>query len=317
MFIDSVKILVRGGSGGKGCLSLHRDRYNRKGIPDGGDGGKGADIIIRANRNLHSLLDFTYNRHFYGPHGGHASSNNKKGKGAASRIIQVPVGTTIKDVRLNCILRDLDQDGQEIVVASGGSGGLGSRKVREGIPEQPGEEKELVLDLKLIADVGMLGLPNAGKSTLVSSVSRAHPKIAAYPFTTKFPILGVVSCGDKSFVVADIPGLIEGSSQGRGLGDKFLRHVERNKVLIHIIDMAGCDGRDPIEDYRTINKELKNYSLEVSKKFQILAANKMDLEPARDNLKRFRKVIKKKIYLISALKKEGLEELIEAVGKKL
>ncbi|MBM3254739.1 MAG: GTPase ObgE [Candidatus Omnitrophica bacterium] len=317
MFIDKVRILVRAGSGGKGCLSLHRDRRNRKGIPDGGDGGKGADIIIRANRNLHTLLDFTYNKHFYGTHGGHGLSNNKKGKDAAAHIIQVPVGTTIKDIRLNCILRDLDHDGQELVVASGGAGGLGSRKVREGIPQQPGEEKELVLDLKLIADVGLVGFPNAGKSTLISNISHAHPKIAAYPFTTKFPILGVVSCADKSFAVADIPGLIEGSAQGRGLGDKFLRHVERNKLLVHIIDMAGCDNRDPLEDYKIINKELKDYSPEVSKKPQILVANKMDLEDAADNLKRFRKVVKKKIYPISALKKEGLEGLIEAIRKKL
>ena len=317
MFIDNVKIIVRGGSGGKGCLSLHRDRVHRQGIPDGGDGGKGGDIIIRANRNLSSLLDFTYNRHFYAENGSRGESNKKRGRNAADLIIQVPVGTTIKEVKTGCMLRDLDHDGQEIVAARGGQGGLGSRKVKEGVPEEPGEEKELILDLKLIADVGLVGFPNAGKSTLISAISQAHPKIAAYPFTTKFPILGVVSSRDDSFVVADIPGLIKGSAEGRGLGDKFLRHVERNRVLIHIIDMAGYDGRDPLEDYRTINKELKDYNPEVFKKPQVLAANKMDLEGADENLKRFRKSIKRKIYPISALQGEGLEELVEAVRKKL
>jgi GTP-binding protein len=318
MFIDNVKIQVRGGCGGKGCLSLHRDRYNRRGIPDGGDGGRGADIVIRANRNLRTLLDFTYNRHFYGGHGGHGSSNDKRGKDAPALIIQVPVGTTIKDVKANCILRDLDKDGQELIVAYGGKGGLGSRKTKGEVAQpEPGEEKELLLDLKLIADVGVVGFPNAGKSTLISGISHAHPKIAAYPFTTKSPVLGVVSYSDESFVVADIPGLIKGSSEGKGLGDRFLRHIERNKLLIHLIDMAGCDGRDPIEDYKAINKELKNYSLDVYKKPQILVANKMDLEPTRDNLARFKKAVKKKIYPISALKKEGLEELIEAIRKKL
>ncbi len=319
MFIDNAKISVRGGSGGKGCQSFYSDRYTRgKKIPNGGPGGRGADIIVRANRNLRTLLDFSYNRHFYGSHGGHGSSNNKKGRGAQDIIIQVPVGTTIKDANTNCTLRDLDKDGQEVVVARGGNGGLGNRRSKNVIIQpQPGEEKELLLDLKLIADVGTVGFPNAGKSTLISGISHAHPKVAAYPFTTKFPVLGVVGSADESFVIADIPGLIEGSSQGRGLGDKFLRHIERNRVLVHIIDMAGCDGRDPLEDYKAINKELKSYSLEVFKKPQILAANKMDLEPAKDNLARFRKAVKKKIYPISALKKEGLEELIEAIRKKL
>ncbi len=299
-------------------MSLHRDRVHRRGIPDGGPGGRGADIIIRANRNLGTLLDFTYNKHFFGSHGGHGSSNNKKGRDALPLVIQVPVGTAIKDVRANCILRDLDKDGQELVVACGGRGGLGSRSTKgEVVEPEPGEEKELLLDLKLIADVGAVGFPNAGKSTLISAISHAHPKIAAYPFTTKFPVLGVVNYQDDSFVFADIPGLIKGSSQGRGLGDRFLRHIERNKLLVHLIDMAACDGRDPVEDYRAINKELKNYSLDVYKKPQILVANKMDLEEAAGNLKRFRKVVKKKIYPVSALKKQGLEDLIEAIREKL
>lgn len=317
MFIDNVKIYVKAGSGGKGCQSLYRDKYTRHGIPDGGNGGKGADIIVRADRNLYTLLDFQFNRHFYGKHGEHGSSKHKKGKGAKEIIIQVPVGTLVKDARTGCILRDLEKDEDSIIAAHGGRGGLGNHYHREATLGEIGEEKELLLDLKLIADAGLVGFPNAGKSTLISNISNAHPKIAAYPFTTKSPILGVVKLDDKKIVIADIPGLIEGSSQGRGLGDKFLRHVERTKILIHLIDMSGFEGRDPIEDFKTINKELKNYSKEVARKPRIITANKMDLEGAKQNLIRFKKSIKKKIYPISALKKEGLEELIEAVSKKL
>jgi GTP-binding protein len=317
MFIDSVKIYVRGGRGGKGCLSFYRDKYQRKGIPDGGDGGSGADIIIKADRNLRTLFDFQYNRHFYGLNGGHGSGKNKKGKDAPGVIIRVPVGTSVKDIKTDCILRDLNKDQDEFIVARGGKGGLGNRYHRETSEGEPGEEKELLLDLKLIADVGIVGFPNTGKSTLISSVSNAHPKIAAYPFTTKSPVLGLVRSQDNPFVIADIPGLIQGSSQGKGLGDRFLRHIERTKILIHLIDMAGSEGRNPLEDYVAINEELKKYSKEVYKKPQIIAANKMDLEGAAANLKKFREAINKKVYPISALKKEGLEELIEAIAKRL
>lgn len=317
MFIDSVKIYVQAGRGGKGCQSFYRDKYTPRGIPDGGDGGRGSDIIIKSDRNLHTLLDFQYNRHFYGLDGGNASSKNKRGKDASCLIIRVPLGTTIKDVRTGCILRDLDKDEQECIVAYGGKGGLGNQHHCQATSGEPGEAKELLLDLKLIADVGIVGLPNAGKSTLISSISNAHPKIAAYPFTTKFPVLGVVGSSEDSFVIADIPGLIEGSSKGKGLGDKFLRHIERTTLLIHLIDMAGSEALDPIEDYKIINKELADYSKEVSKKPQILVANKMDLAGAVLNLKKFKKAIKKKIYPISALKKQGLEELIEGVRQRL
>ena len=319
MFIDRAKIYVRSGDGGKGCKSFYRDMYTRHGIPNGGDGGKGADIIIRADRNLHTLLDFQYQRHFTGVHGGHGSSKDKKGKDAPAVVVRVPCGTIIKDARTDCLLRDLKVDQEEVVVARGGKGGLGNRhRQKEAVPGSPGEEKELQLDLSLIADVGVVGFPNAGKSTLISHISNAHPKIAAYPFTTKFPVLGVVRVSaDSAFVVADIPGLIEGSSRGRGLGDKFLRHIARTKILIHLVDMAACDGRDPLEDYRAINRELKNYSKEVAGKPQIIAANKMDLGSARVNLARFKKIIRGKIYPISALKREGLEELIEGNSKKL
>jgi len=317
MFIDSVKIYVRGGDGGKGCQSFYRDKYTRVGIPDGGDGGEGSDIIIKADRNLYTLLDFKYNKHFYGLNGGHGSSKHKKGKGAPDIIIRVPVGTTIKDIKTDCILRDLDKDQEQVIVAYGGKAGLGNRHRREATAGLPGEEKELLLDLKLIAEVGIVGFPNVGKSTLISSISNAHPKVAPYPFTTKSPVLGAVNHFKRTFVVADIPGLIKGSSEGRGLGDKFLRHIERTQIIIHLVDISGSEGRDPVEDYKTINKELKNYSEKVYKKPQIIACNKMDLEGADFNLARFKKAIRKKVYPISALKKQGLEELIEAIAKKL
>ncbi len=317
MFIDQAKIYVRAGSGGRGCNSFYRDKYTRQGIPDGGDGGWGADIIIRADRNLHTLLDFHYNRHFYGLNGAHGSGNNRKGKDAPEVVIRVPMGTTVKDIKTNCLLRDLKQDQDEVIVARGGKGGLGNRHHCEVTEGGSDEEKELFLDLKFIADAGVVGFPNAGKSTLISHISNAHPKIAAYPFTTKFPVLGVVGTGDESFVIADIPGLIEGSSDGRGLGDKFLRHIERTKILVHLIDMSGFEGRNPIEDYKTINQELKKYNKEVYNKPQIIAANKMDLTGASKNLEKFKKTVKKKIYPISALEKQGLEELIEAIRQRL
>ena len=317
VFIDQAKIYVKAGKGGRGCQSFYRDKYQRWNIPNGGDGGRGSDIIIKADRNLHTLIDFQYRRHFFASDGGAGLGKNKKGKNAAPFFIRVPLGTIIKDRKINCVLRELDKDQEEAVVAYGGRGGLGNQHHTQATLGELGEEKELLLDLKIIADVGMVGFPNAGKSTLISSISNARPLIAAYPFTTKFPILGVVKASDASFVIADIPGLIEGSSCGRGLGDKFLRHIERTKILIHLIDMSAFERKDPIEDYKTINKELKNYSQEVYKKPQIIVANKMDLEASALNLKNFKRVIKKKIYPISALKKEGLEELIEAIGKKL
>ena len=317
MFIDGAKINIRAGSGGKGCQSLHRDKYQRQGIPDGGDGGKGADIIIRADRNLLTLLDFQHHRHFFGAHGGHGSSNHKKGKGAEDIIVRVPLGTTIKDFATGSILRDLDIDGDQVIVARGGKGGIGNWHRKEATLGVPGEEKIIVLDLKLLADVGVVGFPNAGKSTLISAISNAHPKIAAYPFTTTGPILGVAQGRHKKFVIADIPGLIPGASEGRGLGDQFLKHVERTKVLIHLVDMAGFEGRDPIDDYKNINLELKNYSKIVFKKRQIICANKMDLVGAQENLKRFKKLVKKTVYPISALNKQGLEELVDAVAEKL
>ena len=317
MFIDGAKINIRAGSGGKGCQSLHRDKYQRQGIPDGGDGGKGADIIIRADRNLLTLLDFQHHRHFFGASGGHGSSNHKKGRGAQDIIIRVPLGTTIKDFATGSTLRDLNVDADQVVVARGGKGGVGNWHRQEATVGAAGEEKIIVLDLKLLADVGVVGFPNAGKSTLISAVSNAHPKVAAYPFTTTGPILGVAQGRHRKFVIADIPGLIPGASEGRGLGVKFLKHIERTKILIHLVDMAGFDGRDPVEDYKNINLELKNYSQAVYKKPQVICANKMDLAGSAENLERFKKLIKKTVYPISALNKQGLEELVDAVAKKI
>jgi len=317
-FVDQAKIYVLAGSGGTGSSSLYRDRVIRRGRPDGGDGGDGSDIVIRADRNLHTLLDLKYNQHFRGSHGGHGSGNDKRGRNGDSVIIRVPLGTTITDAKNGCILRDLKVDGEEVIVAAGGKGGRGNDKHNlRGFPGEPGEEKELLLDLKLLAEVGVVGFPNVGKSTFISNISNAQPEIAAYPFTTKFPILGLVRQADKTFVVADIPGLIKGSADGKGLGDRFLRHVERTKILIHMIDMAGFEGRDPVEDYKAINKELKSYNAALGKKIQIIAANKMDLEGAKVNLKKFKQVVKKTVYPISALQKEGLKELVNAIAKKL
>jgi len=317
LFIDQAKIYVKSGDGGRGCASFYRDKYNRYGVPDGGDGGRGGDIIARADRNLSTLLDFTYKRHFIGRHGGHGSGNGRRGKDAPSITLRVPAGTLVRDAHEGTLLRDLARDGETVVVAVGGKGGLGNKRKVEATEGERGQERKLLLDLKLIADVGLIGFPNAGKSTLISGISKAHPVIAAYPFTTKAPVLGVVHADSKTFVIADIPGLIEGSSRGRGLGDKFLRHIERTKVLVHVIDMSGFEGRDPLTDYKTINRELKQYSADVASKPQLIVANKMDLAGARANLARFRRAVKKSVVAVSALQKEGLEDFVAAIAKKL
>ncbi|OGX46661.1 MAG: hypothetical protein A3G38_00660 [Omnitrophica WOR_2 bacterium RIFCSPLOWO2_12_FULL_51_8] len=314
MFIDQAKISVKGGHGGRGAKSFYRDKFTRRGIADGGGGGPGADIVIRADRNLCTLLDFKYNRHFVGAHG---SGKNKKGRAAPNVVIRVPCGTIVEDLGTKCRLRDLKADGEEFIAARGGKGGVGNQKLRQASEGGPGEERELLLDLKLIADAAVVGFPNVGKSTLVSAVSGAHPKIAGYPFTTTTCILGVVRFGDKSFTIADIPGLIKGSAKGRGLGDRFLRHIERAKILVHLLDISASEGRGPWEDYRALNQELKDYSPEVYRKPQIIAANKMDLEGAKENLLRFSRQVRKKVYSLSALKKEGLEELIEAIAERV
>ncbi len=317
MFIDEARIRVKAGDGGNGCRSFYRDKYRRHGIPDGGNGGKGADINAVADRNLFTLLDFQYHRHFIGKNGKHGSGKNKKGKDAADYIIRVPCGTIIKDAKTSCCLAELLLPGERVILAKGGEGGRGNTHKRPVTKGKRGEERDLVLELKLIADVGIVGFPNAGKSTLVSLISNAHPEVAAYPFTTKTPVLGAVRGDDFSFVVADIPGLIQGSHQGRGLGDRFLRHIERTNLILHLIDMAGTEGRDPLDDYRAIKKELALFNQQLGRRQQIIVANKMDLPQAQENLIRFKQRINRRIYPISALNREGLGGLVEAIRKRL
>lgn len=317
MFIDRVKILVKGGMGGKGCSSFYSDKMTRYKRPDGGDGGDGGNVVLRASRNVFTLLDFKYRHEFVATKGNHGSGKQKKGKRGQDRVVLVPLGTQVIEEDSNCLLEDFRSDNQEVIVARGGRGGYGNRVKKEAISGQPGEARNIVLDLKLIADVGITGFPNAGKSTLISQISSARPKIASYPFTTKEPALGVVNIGDFSFTLVDIPGLIEGAHDGRGLGDKFLRHVERTRILIHLIDMAGIDGRDPLQDYEALNRELKFYSKEVAKKPQILVANKIDLEQAGENLKRFKTKFRRKIIEISAKENINTDRLINEIHKEL
>ena len=318
MFIDETKIYVKAGGGGNGCSSLYRDKYIRKGRPDGGPGGGGGDIIFEVDVNVHTLLDFHYRQHLKADSGLHGSSNHKKGQRGADLRIKVPPGTIIKDSQTGLTLRDLVKPGDSVIAARGGPGGKGNSRGHEAEPGAPGEEKTLVLELKMIADAGIIGYPNAGKSTLISRISSARPKIASYPFTTKEPVLGVVRYHTMSFVVADIPGLIEGAHQGRGLGDKFLRHIERTKTLIHIIDAAGVDGRDPLSDYVKLNKELKSYSKELIKKEQLVVLNKIDVTGADENVKKFRKKHRKlKIFPISAVTGEGIDKMMDALYKNV
>ena len=318
MFVDTAKIEVKAGHGGDGCSSLYKDRYSRYPVMNGGPGGNGGDVVIRANENIHTLLDFQYRRHFKAHKGENGSSNNKNGKTGEDCVIEVPCGTLVKDFDTGRVLRDLTTFGESFIVAKGGRGGRGNACKKPATPGEPGEEKLLSLELKLIADCGLLGFPNAGKSSLISFISKAKPKIAAYPFTTIEPVLGIVEYDpDRHFKIADIPGLIEGAHQGKGLGHKFLRHIDRTKLLVHIIDMAGVDCRDPVEDYKILNNELKQYGEAAGKKPQILIANKMDLPQAEKNLKKFKEKIKRDIIPISAKTGDGTKELVEMIVKKL
>jgi GTPase len=321
MFIDEAKVRIKAGSGGQGCNSFYRDAFHRgmKGRPDGGFGGGGGDVVFRADANIHTLLDFQYRQHLEAENGTHGSSNHKKGRRGADLIVRVPPGTIIRDAVTGLVMRDLAKPGENVVIARGGAGGRGNSKDRPAKKGSPGEEHVLALELKVIADAGIIGFPNAGKSTLISKISSAHPKIASYPFTTKEPVLGVVRIYDDArFVVCEIPGLIKGAHEGRGLGDKFLRHVERTKLLVHLVDAAGCEGRDPVSDYAVLNEELKAYSEELWAKPQVIALNKTDLPDAKENIKAFRKKHRgKPVYPISAATGEGIKELLEAVYKKI
>lgn len=319
MFIDKAKIHIKAGDGADGTTSFYRTKFTRYPKPDGGDGGDGGDIIFIADENLHSLLDFKYRTFFHAGSGRLGSSSQKKGARGKDCIIKVPPGTILKDPPTGNILRDMVVPNQQIVVLKGGKAGRGNRKNNSATPGEPGQGMELLLELKLIADAGIIGFPNAGKSTLICHISNAKSKVASFPFTTKSPVLGVVDSkySDYNFVVADIPGLIEGAHKGRGLGDEFLRHIERTHILIHMVDIAAVDGRDPIQDFHSLNKELKLYNPQLSKRHQIIVANKMDLPQAEPNLKRFKQNIKQKVFPISAMTGKGIDALLKEVCYQL
>ena len=319
MFIDEVNLKVVAGKGGDGCSSFLREKFMPLGGPDGGNGGKGGSIVFKADKGLRTLIDLRYNKLLKGGHGEMGRGRNQTGASAEDRIIIVPVGTTIKDTDTNLIICDLVEDGQECVVAKGGRGGKGnaafmSNKNKAPLTSElgePGEERNIQCELKLLADVGLVGFPSVGKSSLISVISAAKPKIADYHFTTLTPNLGVVKAEDYSYVVADLPGMIEGASEGIGLGDKFLKHASRCRVVCHVLDMAQVDQRDVVEDYKIIRNELKNYDEHLYNKYELIVANKMDLPGANENLEKFKAAYPdKEIIEVSAATQEGTRNLI-------
>lgn len=313
MFVDEAIIVCQAGGGGDGCHSFDRSRPGHF-RPTGGDGGIGGSIILEARTNIQTLLDFQMNPFYEGDSGINGSGSDKTGRCGEDITIGVPAGTEVWDHRTGELMKDLDHVGGRVIVCKGGAGGRGNHKMSDATKGEPGEKKEILLKLKLIADIGIIGFPNAGKSTFISRVSNARSKVAAYPFTTKNPILGVVKFDDgQTKVLADIPGIIEGAHGGKGLGIEFLKHVERTRALLHMIDFAAVDGRDPVTDYHALNKELEAYSPELMKKEQILVANKMDVTEARENLKIFKRKIKKEIFPISAVTGEGLDALLQKI----
>ncbi|HWR97740.1 MAG TPA: GTPase ObgE [Candidatus Methanoperedens sp.] len=329
MFVDEVAITVQGGHGGRGCLSFRREKYVPLGGPDGGNGGKGADIILEASPHIRTLIDYRFRPIHRARHGEHGRGKNQSGAAEKDIVLPVPPGTLVRDKATGEVVADLVAPGQRVVVAKGGRGGLGNaafatatnQAPRKTQPGEPGEEFELLLELKLLADVGIVGFPNAGKSTLISAISSARPKIAAYPFTTLTPHLGVVRLEEgESFVVADVPGLIPGASQGAGLGTRFLRHLARTRLLVHLVDPSPQTGRDPLEDWRVINDELDDYGGGLADKPQLLVANKADLPEAAENLKRLKSFAAKRrvaLYVISAATRQGLKELVYAMKQQL
>jgi GTP-binding protein len=312
MFVDQAKILVKAGRGGKGCQSFKKDRWMRHKVADGGDGGRGGNVILKADPNLHTLYDFTFPQKFSAPDGKPGSGNGKKGANAIALIIKVPQGTLVKDAKTGLLLRDLVGKDEEVIVVQGGAGGKGNKHRKEVLPAQDGQEKILRLELKIIADIGIIGLPNAGKSLLLNRLAQTHAKVAAYPFTSKIPILGARQIGEKKIVFAEIPGIIENAHLGKGMGLSFLRHAERTKVLLHLVDMSGQSG-EPLANYHLLQKELGLYQKELSRKTQLIVANKMDLELAQENLRHFQQEIKEKVYPVSALTSSGIKDLLNAV----
>lgn len=327
-FIDKAKIRVEAGKGGDGTVAFRREAHVPKGGPAGGDGGKGGSIVFLATNSLSTLLDLKYNRLYKAPAGQNGMPKKMHGKDAINTIIKVPVGTVIIDETTGKIMADLTEDKQEVVIAKGGRGGRGNARFatsRNPAPQicergEPGEAFDLICELKLLADVGLVGFPSVGKSTLLSVVSRARPEIADYHFTTIVPNLGVVQVKDgRSFVMADLPGLIKGAALGKGLGHQFLRHIERCRVIVHIIDMGAVDGRDPYEDYVTINKELGEYQYRLLERPQIVVANKMDEDGAKENLARFKEQVgdEVKVFPISAIIHDGVDQVLYAVADAL
>lgn len=329
MFIDEVKIYIRSGDGGNGMVAFRREKYVANGGPAGGDGGRGANVIFKVDEGLRTFMDYRYQKKFLAENGENGMSKGMHGRKSKDLVLIVPPGTVIKDTDTGEILGDLTKHQQEVMVARGGRGGRGNIRFAtpaNPAPEiaengEPGEERNLTLELKLMADVGLVGFPSVGKSTLLSITSKAKPKIAAYHFTTLVPNLGMVETKDhKSFVMADLPGLIEGASQGVGLGHQFLRHIERTKVIIHVIDMSAIDGRDPYEDYKIINRELENYNMRLLERPQVLVANKMDIPESAENLKIFKEKLAKdgqtdvKIIELSAFTRTNLDELLYTVS---
>ncbi len=329
MFVDEVVIKVVAGSGGDGCCAFRREKYVEMGGPFGGNGGHGSNIIFRVDEGLHTLLDLRYQKLIKGKKGENGKGKNQHGKSAEDIIIKVPIGTVVTDIDTGLVICDLKEKNEEFIVCHGGRGGRGNTAFKtqtNTAPEfaengEPGEEKELKVEVKMLADVGLVGLPSVGKSTFISSVSRAKPKIAAYHFTTLVPNLGVTKSRDGySFVLADLPGLIENASIGEGLGDKFLRHIERTKVIAHVIDISESEGRDAYNDFLLINKELENFNPKLLKKPMIVVANKIDVEGSNDNLEKFKKKLNNKdikIFPVSAYTKSGVEEVIDYLAKIL
>ena len=322
-FFDEARITVQSGDGGRGCLSFRREKYVPRGGPDGGDGGKGGDVILRSTSRRRTLYPFHLKRQFKAKNGAHGQGKQKTGKNGQDLIIEIPPGTLVKDVESNQVLKDFTAAGESYIVVRGGKGGRGNarfktstnRAPRHTQPGETGEFRELKLELKLLADVGIIGLPNAGKSTLISKISSATPKIGDYPFTTLTPTLGVVETGwGEPFVVADIPGLIEGAHQGAGLGTQFLRHIERTRILIHLIDAATIDPDHPLNAYETVNKELKSFNARLTQKPQIVVLNKMDLAGTPEAADAFTAALPHEpVILISAVKKKGVRKLISRI----
>ena len=329
MFIDSAKIFVKAGDGGNGIVSFHREKYVAAGGPDGGDGGRGGDVIFEADESLRTLIDFKYKRKYVAESGENGGAGNCSGKGGADMVIKVPPGTIIRDESTSHIIVDMTMPGQRYILAKGGKGGAGNQHFATStrqVPSfaksgNPGDERSIVLELKLLADVGLVGFPNAGKSTILSNSSAAKPKIADYPFTTLEPNLGVVNLeGITSFIIADIPGLIEGAHEGVGLGHEFLKHIERTKLLVHVVDVAAVDGREPLKDFETINDELKQYNPKLAERPQVVAANKIDLPEGNENLQEFTNTLEKegyKVFPISAATGGGMRDLMLYVAEML